>query len=516
MLFPLLSGPFVEALGWTVLHSLWQGTMLALGLAFVLAFFPRKSALWRYRLTLYSLFGLMAITVMNFYRLYLMILDGVGDAPLGGQVTAPIQWTFWQEQLLYFETHLPMIVAGWLLGFAVFSLRLLGGLVYLRRLRYRGISELETAWEKRLSQLSKRMKISRRVQLKQSSLVQVPVVIGFFKPLILLPFGTINQLTVAEVEAVLLHELGHILRQDFLLNMIQSIIEVLFYFNPGVWWISAMIRVERENCCDDLAVALSGNALLYAKSLLKLQQNDLVRHGLAMTLFSQRNSLLRRIQRILHPSLKHSSAMEKLMITMLLLIALCCMSLSKESFRPSLEDPVVTSLPPGGSPIEIASAKESSLDTLPKGRIHFSINKKGEKKVDAEVADREIKALTIDGEKIEATDFGLYEELVEQLLADMPPPPSPPPLPAVPAPMPLSEFAPAPPPPPAPPPAPVAPAPAAQSWPSPPNLAMVPPSPPVPSVPPVPSIYKEKEKLKLKEKEKLKSKEEQKAGKKSM
>mgnify|MGYP000347195794 CR=1 FL=1 len=330
---------------------------------------------------------------------------------------------------------------------------------------------MDPIWQERLNRLTAQLNLRSTVKLQASHLVKVPAVIGIVKPLILLPVGLVNRLEVEEVEAILIHELGHIWRQDFLLNIIQSIIEVLFYFNPAVWWISALIRVERENCCDDMAVELCGNSLLYAKSLMQLQTDEAKGPALAMTLVGKKMPLLKRVQRILAPTHNHSSAMEKLMITLLLLIGLTCMSLSKQA---ATAEAIPEPQPESSSFVvleEPSPVPEPSLppaDTLPQGRFSFSVTDNG-KKVKAFVEDGELKSLSIDGKSIPAEALSDYEDYVGELLADAPPPPPPPPPPAPGSP----SAVPAPPPPP--PPAPGSP-----------SAVSAPPTPPTPSAAPSP------------------------------
>lgn len=504
-LFAYLSGPAVSALGWTVLHSLWQAALVALALGLVLRLFPRQSASWRYRLAFSALLGLFLLTAFNFYRLYNMGTSAeemLGSLVMEGQLPLSEQanssWGLLAKSFIgYLDQHLTSIVAFWLVGFAFFTLRLIGGLGYTVQLRYQGVSALDVAWEKRLAGLMQKMGIKQSVKLLESSRVTIPLVIGTFKPIILLPLGTINRLSVEEVEAILAHELSHIWRQDYLLNIIQSIIEVLFYFNPAVWWISALIRVERENCCDDLAVKACGNSLVYAKSLLQLQEDQIKGEALAMALFRNKTQLLNRIRRILHPSHNHSSAMEKLMITLLLLIGLSCMSLSRQPFSaptadeataivtPEVEDDVPRLAP-------VAPLPASAADTLPEGRVHLKVTRRGQK-VEALIKKGKIQELTIDGKAIPEAELDSYEGFIEDLVADLPPPP-PPPAPISPA-APQAAAPQAPPLPPAPPVAiPAPPAPAA------------PPAPPAPPIPPSEGEAKLYYKGKLKDKPKLKEK----------
>ena len=110
-------------------------------------------------------------------------------------------------------------------------------------------------WQERLDRLARALRLSRPVALLESCLAEVPVVIGYVRPVILMPVGLLAGLPAGQVESILLHELAHIRRHDYLVNLLQTSVEGLLFYHPAVWWISGVIRAERENCCDDLVVA---------------------------------------------------------------------------------------------------------------------------------------------------------------------------------------------------------------------------------------------------------------------
>ena len=123
------------------------------------------------------------------------------------------------------------------------------------------------AWQQRLDRLARALRLSRPVTLLESCLAEVPVVIGYLRPVILVPVGLLAGMPAGQVEAILLHELAHIRRHDYLVNLLQTVVEGLLFYHPAVWWISGVIRAERENCCDDLVVATQGDAHEYAAAL---------------------------------------------------------------------------------------------------------------------------------------------------------------------------------------------------------------------------------------------------------
>ena len=154
-----------------------------------------------------------------------------------------------------------------------------------------------TSWQALLDRLAARLRLSRPVTLLESCLAEVPVVIGYLRPVILMPVGLLAGLPAEQIESILLHELAHIRRHDYLVNLLQIVVESLVFYHPAVWWISGVMRAERENCCDDLVVATQGDALVYAAALTALERNrGAVREAV---LAATGGSLVKRVRRLL-------------------------------------------------------------------------------------------------------------------------------------------------------------------------------------------------------------------------
>ena len=159
----------------------------------------------------------------------------------------------------------------WLAGAVVFWVRLAGGWVVAARMRSVRVRRAPPEWQEMLRNLGARIGLSRPVRLLVSALVQVPTVVGWLRPVVLVPVGALGGLPAGHMEALLLHELAHIRRHDYLVNILQSIGEALLFYHPAVWWVSGHIRAERELCCDDVAVSVTGDALTYARALAQLE-----------------------------------------------------------------------------------------------------------------------------------------------------------------------------------------------------------------------------------------------------
>src|SRR6202012_1099414 len=144
------------------------------------------------------------------------------------------------------------------------------GWIFAERLRYRLVRPGPSEWQETLDRLQAHIRVSRAVFLLGCPLVQAPAVVGWLRPVVLVPVGALAGLPPEQVEALLLHELAHIRRHDYLVNILQSVAESLLFYHPAVWWVASQIRTARENCCDDAAVAACGDALTYVNALAEL------------------------------------------------------------------------------------------------------------------------------------------------------------------------------------------------------------------------------------------------------
>ncbi len=430
----------IYATGWTVVHSLWQALAIALILSVILISTPRRLAHWRYSCAGVALLLVLLAGGATFYHYFhqSMLQVDTGSTSLvqftgvAGPATESF-WQYWQGRFTdYFNQHLPMIVTVWLCGLAFFMLRMMGGLAYIRQLRHQSVQPVQEEWEEMLRELAQKLKIQRPVAILESLRIQSPVVIGHFKPLILVPVGLLAGLSIDQVEAILAHELAHVYRRDYLLNLLQTLIEALFYFNPGVWWISSCIRIEREHCCDDIAVAVCQNNLEYAKALVSIKE---MKQGftpqLAMAALSKKKLLLTRIQRILQQPVNTSDMSEKIMVTGMLALMLVCMNLKAERRLPEpTREKTAVSVSSANSILPPANVP---ADTLPEGKITIRTSRNG-KKIEAKIDDQKIQELIVDGKTIPSSEYNSYEETLNDIIASVPPPPPPPSFPKMPPP----------------------------------------------------------------------------------
>jgi len=288
----ILSSPIGQAIGWALLHLLWQGLLVAAILAATLALLSKQSANARYLASCGALALLVVLGAATAYRAY----DGGGESGVGTGSTAttlaipasptqdaavqplssdnrPLTTENWLTTAATFtRSHLPQIVLVWLTGVLLLSVRLLFGWLRAHAIAKKNAVDAAPEWQRAAGRLAHALKLRRAVQLLESAAVEVPTVIGWLRPVVLLPAATLTGLSTEQMEMILAHELAHIRRNDFFVNLMQAVVETLFFYHPAVWWISHRIRVEREHCCDDVAVSVSGKPLVYARALTRLEE----------------------------------------------------------------------------------------------------------------------------------------------------------------------------------------------------------------------------------------------------
>ncbi|MEM9656881.1 MAG: M56 family metallopeptidase [Planctomycetota bacterium] len=340
--FDRLSGPVMEAFGWTLLHSLWQFTLVALLLLFALS--ATRSATKRYVVAYASLLVMVACFAATFTWVYPSDVPSVSQAPrqaiaqpalLETSLAAP---SFVRSEaasgdasvvpsdqssaiadpsptVATFDVaparpersfELPTVpeawarrfAMGWMCGVALLSLWQLCGWIGILRLRRSATECPSGPIESIARQLIEKMRIKASVRIRQSVRVHAPMVIGWLKPIVLLPIGILAELSPAELESILAHELAHVRRRDYLANLLQTALETVFFYHPAVWWISRRIRLEREHCCDDAAVQACGSRVDLSAALTKAAAAR-VDARLAVAAAGRPSQALRRVQRLL-------------------------------------------------------------------------------------------------------------------------------------------------------------------------------------------------------------------------
>lgn len=305
-----------EALGWTLVHFLWQGAAIALVYRVADMALARRSANARYVLALGALLGMLAVSVGTlayeeaaFYQTPSQHAAAAGLRTVAAPATRPLHLDlsntpaaapFRQADRFVLDHLMPYLDGLWLAGVLLLSIRTLGGWWLIRRMKAR-LQQAPHTLLLRLDVLRRQMNIPRFVDLRLSERLTNPLTAGVVRPWILLPVTALSGLSAEQLEVVLAHELAHIRRADYFWNLLQTSVETLFFFHPAVWWISRRVREERELCCDDIAVAACSDPTVYASALLRLEEERRTRLHLAMALdgHQSRAGLRARILRIL-------------------------------------------------------------------------------------------------------------------------------------------------------------------------------------------------------------------------
>ena len=369
-----------KALGWTLLHSLWEGAAIALALAIVLAI--ARTSRVRYAAACVAMFGLLAGFAAT---LYLLAPRDISHARAIGTLPLPVNPSVDDRPVANDRTPWdasqlpPWLAPIWLAGVFLFQLRCLASWLAAGRLRRIGVCGAPSEWTQRLDGLRARLRMARPVTLLESCFAEVPVVIGHLRPVILMPVGLLAGLPASQVEAILLHELAHIRRADYLVNLMQTLVEGLLFYHPAAWWISSAIRAERENCCDDLVVLTNGDAHEYATALAALAENRwaIRRTALAAT----GGNLVKRIRRLLSPQEGPRTTIAPVLSMAILVVTGTVALVAWEKPAPQLPIPAVPSvrpIPPLMAQAQTAPAasSESSYDKWLKEEVVYIITDK--------------------------------------------------------------------------------------------------------------------------------------------
>jgi beta-lactamase regulating signal transducer with metallopeptidase domain len=303
---PWLSEATLRLLALSLLHFLWQGAALA-ALAYV-AMSICRSASARYAVGVATLGLMLAAPVATFLVFRSQDAEIVSSSGAAGNAvirtarteaangSSALKVTVGRQQNTSSSTYFPWLVELWFVGVVLLSLRSAGGILLIERLRRKETMPVTEELHELCSALQRRMGLNRVVRYCESLHLDAPAVAGWLRPVVLLPMSAVTGLTEAQLEAVIAHELAHIRRYDALVNLFQVGVETLLFYHPAVWWLGKRVRVEREHCCDDEAVALCGSPVTYAHALTRMAESKAAPQ-LAMAV--NRSPLVERIARLL-------------------------------------------------------------------------------------------------------------------------------------------------------------------------------------------------------------------------
>ena len=372
--FTTLAGqPFAQALAWALLHFLWQGALLALAAMALFRVF-RDSASARYIAGIVTLAAMLAAPVAT-----TMWIAARRDVAIAASAAAPAA-TFAAPPL----STLPMTMAepiaapiaptaramsltslvllSWTLGVVVLSVRLFGGWITARRVARRVIQPTAPDVQAMVSRLAARLNLRRIVTVVESATVRVPIMIGWLKPVVILPTAVASGFTPEQVEALIVHELAHVRRHDYLVNLLQTMVETTLFYHPAVWWVSKRVRTERELCCDDVAVTIC-DRLVYARALSDLA--EMAAPHLAMA--ASNGSLVERVRRILgRPSAESTSGAGWVPVFVILTLVAPVLSAPKASQPQTTVATTATAATPApAAPVAVAASVAPTVAPQP-------------------------------------------------------------------------------------------------------------------------------------------------------
>ena len=359
----IVSNTFVVDLGWFLLHALWQGTLIALALAAMLALIHERSSKIRYGLSVIALVLMPALPLLTaFGPLSLGSLSGgslsggtlpidtisidalsMGTAAIDAASSDARGATARRALMDAVEAAAPWLVPFWLAGVCLLTIRAGGGWWAARRLARSGLGDVPPAVSRSFVALKRRFGVTAAATIKLSTRIDVPAVIGYVRPVLLLPLSALSGLSPAQLDAVIAHELAHIRRHDYLVLVLQQLVEAMLFFHPATWWISSHVRREREHCCDDLAVLMCGDALSYATALLSLEERRCA-PAPRLVMAATAGNLLVRVRRLLKQPAPHRLTPTAI-VPFALLLLFGCLSLVAATGQQSAPSPAPVPAP---------------------------------------------------------------------------------------------------------------------------------------------------------------------------
>lgn len=425
----ILPEKIIYSLGWTMVHSIWQGALIAL-LLFAFITLIKSSSAVKAKVSVIAL-GLMVVSFLTTFSVELASFNNNKIVPENAVVLNNASQLETNSKTLNNPTdssspvvnvvneiknvlaeNVSLLAMIWFAGFIIFTARFFGGFYITKKLKYSGTSFVPAEWQNRANSICYRLKILKPVRLLESVNVNVPIVIGYIKPVILMPVGMLTGMEGEQVEAIIAHELGHIYRNDFLINTLQSLGEIILFYHPAAWWISHKIREERENCCDDIAVSVCGDKLTFAKALANLEEVIMKNKQFALAIKNQK-TLMGRIKRLFdtgHNKIRYS---EKFLVSAVILAVLLTTTIFAS-----------VSVKPLNQRMQSDSSRLVADSVWAKGHYNY-VNKD----IKVSLYNGKIVELYLKGKKIPENKFDDYKKFVERTLdsLNLSPPSVPPP-----------------------------------------------------------------------------------------
>ena len=407
---------FITAFSWTLIHSLWQALVVAIAGALIMMLTRRSTSRFRYNLLSCLFLLLLASFVGTFIWEYSVVSSAVTT-----QVALPVaassaiampaidsgaakSFQLMNEISAFLTSHAFLIAIAWFLIFAVKSAKLMADFAFTRHIIRHSSANVPLFWKQRLSEFCRQIGLNKPVTLLESPMIKVPAVFGHLKPIIFIPLGMLTAFPPEQVEAILLHELAHIRRNDFFTNLMQNIVETVFFFNPAALWLSSTLREERENCCDDFAIGSTNNRRQFLEALISTKEYSIADLKFTTAFTGKRNQFLNRIKRIVTMNNHTLSSFEK-MIFSASLIVICVVSFAflknKDAIAP------------------IAASKVQATDTIPAlDRNFYAVITRNGKEYKVARKQGRVTAIYVDGQAVAENEIPTYMELISGFISE--------------------------------------------------------------------------------------------------
>ncbi|MCU7492105.1 MAG: M48 family metalloprotease [Ignavibacteria bacterium] len=450
----LIPQSLVYSFGWTIIHSFWQGAIIAICLEIVLYFLKNSSARTRYAVSLVFSILLVISSVITFIN-YLDSSEGlnISNYSFDSYKTVNISSEKNAAQGSYYSKSKSAVVSAlslssqyhyyitaiWMFGAILLLIKFLAGLAFQRYIRNSAFN-MNSEFQSIADNAMRKLNYKGSIPVVESIKSKVPMVIGYFKPVILLPVGIFTGLSSEQIELILAHEIAHIIRKDTLVNIFLVITEIVFFYNPAFWWISSKIKFERECSCDDLAMSTTNYPFDYAKALAAVLENSLSVPHYSLALFNRKSHALKRVERVIKPSGMQPSFKEGSIILLVLVMSMFVSITAKVNSRHVTSPSILaidTNRTKTGDSIKKAETKTvpkniksgSATDTTKSGNSsdEYVVRKFGTgtwdgkgvntdrgsyKHVTLQWKNNIVTRLSIDGKEINPRDFRNYPDLI--------------------------------------------------------------------------------------------------------
>ncbi|MBN2813444.1 MAG: M48 family metalloprotease, partial [Bacteroidales bacterium] len=401
----------LHSLGLTLVHSLWQGALLAAAMLLLLIMIPRPDARCRYVFMFSGLLMLLLLFVGTFIHIHSRRL--MPEALNAGQVfqlagtmagypyiTLSGAGTFLKWLTTWLNPYYGILAAGWLAGFILLGIRISGGLLVFKITLNKHLSLPAPSLMGICEKCLKVMHLNSKVRFRTVSRMIGPMVIGVFKPILVIPMAAVSGLSPEQIETVILHELAHIKRHDHFWLILQAFAMQVLFFHPLAWYLNREINRERENSCDDHVLKMKINPITYIKALTMIHELNIQSFAAANALKGRSNNLLARVKRLLTPEIRHTPffrlAIMLLLVAVLGLTTMAFVRSGKGPEKPKTMNTAAMKVMPLMQP-DSAVARNATVETM-----------KDRKKIKIILEGDTIKEMTINGRQADKEEMRRY------------------------------------------------------------------------------------------------------------